>query len=121
MRYSAPSLVFEREDGRRLEAGGFQSIEAYDVLIANLDPTLDRRPPAEDPLDALRAFPGGLVTAEVAAIMTHNNMPVDIAGGRAGADRTASGTARSGAPPSATARSGTPPEPRGEIACARWR
>ena len=34
-----PSLVFESADGRRLEAGGFQPIEAYDVLIANLDPT----------------------------------------------------------------------------------
>jgi protein-disulfide isomerase-like protein with CxxC motif len=78
VRYSAPSLVFRHEDGRSLEAGGFQTIEAYDVLIANLDPTLERRPPAEDPVDALRAFPGGLVTAEVAAIMTHNNMPMDI-------------------------------------------
>ena len=78
VRYSAPSLVFEHENGARLEAGGFQSIEAYDVLIANLDPTLERRAPAEDPLEALRAFPGGLVTAEVAAIMTHNNMPVDM-------------------------------------------
>jgi hypothetical protein len=77
VRYSAPSLVFQAADGRRLEAGGFQSIEAYDVLIANLDPTLDRRAAADDPLEALRAFSGGLVTAEVAAIMTHNNMPVD--------------------------------------------
>jgi protein-disulfide isomerase-like protein with CxxC motif len=77
VRYSAPSLVFEHEDGRRLEAGGFQTIEAYDVLVANLDPTLERRPPAEDALDALRAFPNGLVTQEVAAIMAQNNMPVD--------------------------------------------
>ena len=45
VRYSAPSLVFESADGRRLEAGGFQPIEAYDVLIANLDPTLERRAP----------------------------------------------------------------------------
>ena len=37
------SLVFIAEDGRRLEAGGFQPIEAYDVCIANLDPTLERR------------------------------------------------------------------------------
>ncbi len=78
VRYSAPSLVFRHEDGRSLEAGGFQTIEAYDVLIANLDSTLARRAPADDPVDALRSFPGGLVTAEVAAIMTHNNMPVDM-------------------------------------------
>ncbi|MDP9293202.1 MAG: DsbA family protein, partial [Actinomycetota bacterium] len=36
VRYTAPSLVFEA-GGRRLEAGGFQPVEAYDVLIANLD------------------------------------------------------------------------------------
>jgi protein-disulfide isomerase-like protein with CxxC motif len=77
VRFSAPSLVFEGADGRRLEAGGFQPVEAYDVLIANLDTTLEREPPAEDPLEALREFPAGLVTQEVAAIMAHNNMPVD--------------------------------------------
>jgi len=72
VRYTAPSLVFER-DGRRLEAGGFQPVEAYDVLIANLDPALARTPPPEDPLDALTAFPYGLTTYELAAIMTPNN------------------------------------------------
>ena len=39
VRYTAPSLVFARDE-RRLEAGGFQPVEAYDVLLANLDPTL---------------------------------------------------------------------------------
>jgi 2-hydroxychromene-2-carboxylate isomerase len=68
VRYTAPSLIFEA-DGRRLEAGGFQPVEAYDVLLANLDPTLDRRPPAEDPLDALAEAPWGLTTYEVAAVM----------------------------------------------------
>jgi 2-hydroxychromene-2-carboxylate isomerase len=71
VRYSAPSLVFE-SDGRRLEAGGFQPLEAYDALIANLDPTLAREPPPESPLRALEGFPDGLVTQEVAAIMAHN-------------------------------------------------
>ena len=55
VRYTAPSLVFEGPDGRSLEAGGFQPIEAYDVAIANLEPTLERRPPSDDPLDVLRA------------------------------------------------------------------
>jgi 2-hydroxychromene-2-carboxylate isomerase len=73
VRYTAPSLVFTGADGRRLEAGGFQPVEAYDVIIANLDPTLDRRPAPEDPLEAIEAFPDGLVTAEVAAIMTSGN------------------------------------------------
>jgi 2-hydroxychromene-2-carboxylate isomerase len=76
VRFSAPSLIFS--DGRRtLEAGGFQPVEAYDVLIANLDPTLERQAAAEDPLEALRHFPDGLVTAEVAAIMAQNNMLPD--------------------------------------------
>ena len=47
VRYSAPSLVFQSPDGQRLEAGGFQTIEAYDVLIANLDPTLERTDPPD--------------------------------------------------------------------------
>jgi len=72
VRYTAPSLVFEGPDGRRLEAGGFQPIEAYDVAIANLDPTLERRPPAEDPVDVLNAFPYPLTTAEVAAVITEH-------------------------------------------------
>jgi 2-hydroxychromene-2-carboxylate isomerase len=77
VRYSAPSLIFEGEDGRKLEAGGFQPIEAYDVLIANLDRTLERREPAEDARSALQAFPGGLVTQEVAAVMAANNQLPD--------------------------------------------
>jgi predicted DsbA family dithiol-disulfide isomerase len=74
VRYSAPSVVFEH-DGTRLEAGGFQTIEAYDVLIANLDPTLEREPPAEDALEVLERFPEGVVSQEVAAIMAQNNQP----------------------------------------------
>jgi 2-hydroxychromene-2-carboxylate isomerase len=77
VRYSAPSLVFESESGQRLEAGGFQPIEAYDVIVANLDPTLERRDPAADPLAALGAFPTALVTQEVAAIMAQNNQEPD--------------------------------------------
>jgi 2-hydroxychromene-2-carboxylate isomerase len=76
VRYTAPSLIFER-DGRRLEAGGFQPIEAYDVVIANLDPTLTRRPAPDDPMEALEEAPLGLVTAEVAEIMRPGNFPAD--------------------------------------------
>jgi len=78
VRYSAPSVIFEA-GGRRLEAGGFQTIEAYDVLIANLDPTLDREAPPDSPLQALERFPEGLVTQEVAAIMAAGNNPPDRA------------------------------------------
>ncbi len=79
VRYSAPSLIFECADGRRLEAGGFQPVEAYDVLVANLAVGMERRGPAEEPLAALRAFPEGLVTQEIAAIMAPNNTPPDRA------------------------------------------
>lgn len=69
VRYTAPSLVLRTEDGRSLEAGGFQSLEAYDVLLANLDPGLVRRAPAADAVEAVAAFPHGLTTAEVAALL----------------------------------------------------
>ncbi len=78
VRYTAPSLIFETDDGQRLEAGGFQPIEAYDVVVANLDPTLTRRPPAEDPVDALAAFGYPLTTAEVAAIMAEHLVAPDL-------------------------------------------
>jgi hypothetical protein len=73
VRYTAPSLVFETPDGRRLEAGGFQPVEAYDVVIANLDPTLERKAPPEDPGALLEHFDFGLTTQEVAALMTAGN------------------------------------------------
>ena len=72
VRYTAPSLVFDRPDGQRLEVGGFQPIDAYDVVIANLDPTVERRPPADDPVGVLTALPYALTTAEVAAVMTEH-------------------------------------------------
>jgi len=76
VRYTAPSLIFNGPERQRLEAGGFQPLEAYDVVIANLDPTLERRPPAEDPVEVLRCFPYALTTAEVAAVMTeHLGLP----------------------------------------------
>lgn len=69
VRYTAPSVVFTAPDGRRLEAGGFQSIAAYDLCVANLDPALPRRPAPEGPAEALAAFDHGLTTQEVAAIL----------------------------------------------------
>jgi 2-hydroxychromene-2-carboxylate isomerase len=77
VRYTAPSLVFER-DGQRLEAGGFQSMEAYDVIVANLDTTLTRRSAPADPLEALEEAPLGLVTAEIAEIMRSSPHPADF-------------------------------------------
>jgi protein-disulfide isomerase-like protein with CxxC motif len=78
VRYTAPSLLFDAAGGRRLEAGGFQPIEAYDVVVANLDPTLERRPPAGDPLEVLSEFPYALTTAEVAAVMAEHLEAPDL-------------------------------------------
>jgi hypothetical protein len=73
VRYTAPSVLFETRDGRRLEAGGFQPVEAYDVVIANLDPSLERQAPPEDPAPLLQYFNFGLTTQEIAAVMTRGN------------------------------------------------
>jgi 2-hydroxychromene-2-carboxylate isomerase len=78
VRYTAPSLLFDGPDGRTLEAGGFQPLEAYDVVVANLDPTLERRPPATDPVEVLSAFPYPLTTAEVAAVMAEHLAVPDL-------------------------------------------
>jgi 2-hydroxychromene-2-carboxylate isomerase len=76
VRYTAPSLIFAL-DGQRAEAGGFQPVEAYDVVLANLDPTLERRSPPDSALDVLREAPHPLSTAEVAAVLAHGNEPPD--------------------------------------------
>jgi 2-hydroxychromene-2-carboxylate isomerase len=80
VRYTAPSLLFDGPGGRTLEAGGFQPLEAYDVVVANLDPTLKRRTPAEDPGEVLNAFPYPLTTAEVAAVMAEHLAVPDLEG-----------------------------------------
>ncbi len=72
VRYTAPSLVFETAD-RRVVAGGWQTIEAYDVLVANLIPDGERRGVPDDPLELLEFFPGGLTTQEVAQLLTRGN------------------------------------------------
>src|SRR4051794_15707174 len=69
VRFTAPSVVLTAEDGRRLDAGGFQSLDAYDVCIANLEPGLPRRPEATDAYEAVAAFDHGLTTQEVAAVL----------------------------------------------------
>ena len=78
MRYTAPSVVFEA-DGRTLEAGGFQPLEAYDVLLANIGVTLVRFEPPEGPLELLEHFSEGLCTQEVAVLLADNLIDVDRA------------------------------------------
>jgi protein-disulfide isomerase-like protein with CxxC motif len=95
VRYTAPSLLFAHRDGRTLEAGGYQPVEAYDVVIANLDPALDRRPPGEDVVEVLDAFPYALTTREVAAVMApHLVAPDERAAETALIDAAAAGAVR---------------------------
>ncbi|MBN1529950.1 MAG: DsbA family protein [Thermoleophilaceae bacterium] len=74
VRYTAPSVIFEHAEGRRLEVGGFQPFEAYDTALANLDVALERRPPPGAVGAALAAFPDGLTTAEVASVMRASDL-----------------------------------------------
>jgi hypothetical protein len=93
VRFTAPSVVFER-DGRQLTAGGFQPVEAYDVLVVNLDPTLERRLPPPTPEPLLDYFREGLTTQEVAALMTQgNDQPDRVAAERALVELVADGLA----------------------------
>lgn len=82
VRFTAPSLSLER-NGLRLVAGGFQPVEAYDVLVANMDPRLERRGPPETPEPLLENFSDGLTTQEVALLMSQGNDPPDRAAAEA--------------------------------------
>jgi 2-hydroxychromene-2-carboxylate isomerase len=75
VRFTAPSVIFELDD-RRLVAGGWQPILAYDVIVANLDPTLRRTPPPDHPGALLEYFQDGLTTAEVAALLADGPDPI---------------------------------------------
>jgi len=82
VRFTAPSVVFSR-NGTELVAGGFQPAEAYDILVANLDPGLRRQGPPETPEPLLERFADGLTTQEVAALLAENNEAPDRAGAEA--------------------------------------
>jgi predicted DsbA family dithiol-disulfide isomerase len=68
-RYTCPSFRFIRlDDARTVDVPGFQPYAAYDVVLANLKPHLERRPPAESAVEVLEWANEPLATAEVAAI-----------------------------------------------------
>jgi 2-hydroxychromene-2-carboxylate isomerase len=93
VRFTAPSVIF-RAGGRSLVAGGWQSLRAYDVCIANLEPELPRRA-AATVAEALAAFPAGLTTAELARVCAeHDDEPDPIAVVREVVALCAAGTAR---------------------------
>jgi predicted DsbA family dithiol-disulfide isomerase len=69
-RYTCPSFRFVRlVDGRTVDVPGFQPYAAYDVVLANLKPHLERRAPAASAEEVLAWAGEPLATAEVAAIM----------------------------------------------------
>lgn len=78
VRYTAPSLLMHDRNGRPLEAGGFQPVEAYDVIIANADPTLTRSTP-EGALEVLKDSDWSLCTAEIASVLAEPFSPRDDA------------------------------------------
>jgi 2-hydroxychromene-2-carboxylate isomerase len=75
VRFTAPSIVFRRGD-LTLVAGGWQPLLAYDVLVANLDPTLERMPPPGTPEPLFEYFADGLTTAEVALLLADGPDPL---------------------------------------------
>jgi hypothetical protein len=93
VRFTAPSVAFEL-GGLRLVAGGFQPVEAYDVLVANLDPTLRREPAPDTPEPLLERFDEGLTTQEVAALLAQgNDRPDKVSAERALIELVAAGKA----------------------------
>jgi 2-hydroxychromene-2-carboxylate isomerase len=91
-RFTAPSILF-RAGERSLVAGGWQPLGAYDVCIANLEPSLPRRD-AATVADALAAFPEGLTTVELARLCTeHDDDPDPVAVTNEVVARCASGQA----------------------------
>lgn len=76
IRYTPPTLIFEQES-RRLEVGGYQPLDSYEVAIAHIDRTLERRWNASDPIDALERVGYPLTTFEIATCMAEPRLPPD--------------------------------------------
>jgi protein-disulfide isomerase-like protein with CxxC motif len=75
VRYTAPSVIF-RHGEEIAYAGGWQPLLAYDTVLANFAPELERVPAPESPEPLLDFFPGGLTTAEVALLLAVGSDPV---------------------------------------------
>jgi protein-disulfide isomerase-like protein with CxxC motif len=75
VRFTAPSIVFRSGEDTTV-AGGWQPLLAYDTLLANFAPALERMPPPASPEPLLKHFPDGLTTAEVALLLAEGSDPV---------------------------------------------
>src|SRR4051794_38917240 len=67
-RYTAPSYELSSVT-RTVSIPGYNPVEAYETAIANLDPTLPRRPRPDSVEELLEWTPEPLATAEIVAIM----------------------------------------------------
>src|SRR4051794_11069900 len=68
-RYTCPSYeIVRRSDGVRIAVPGFQPFAAYDVVLANLVPGLDRREPPASVEEVLRWAGTPLASKEVAVV-----------------------------------------------------
>jgi protein-disulfide isomerase-like protein with CxxC motif len=92
VRFTAPSVVFRRGQ-ESVFAGGWQPLLAYDTVLANFAPELERVPPPDSPEPLFDFFPGGLTTAEVAQLLAHGSDPVPD---RAAAEAMLSGLSSAG-------------------------
>ena len=69
-RYTCPSYEITRlEDSTKISVPGFQPFAAYDVVLANLLPDLDRREPPDDVVEVLEWAGTPLASQEVATVM----------------------------------------------------
>jgi protein-disulfide isomerase-like protein with CxxC motif len=78
IRYTPPTLIFE-QGPQRFEVGGYQPLESYEVAIAQIDRTLERRWNASDPIAALERVGYPLTTFEIATCMAEPRLPPDPA------------------------------------------
>jgi len=67
-RYTCPSYIATSEGSGQTVAPGFQPIEAYEVLLANVAPGLERREDPSGVAEVLAWAPAPLATVEVAAV-----------------------------------------------------
>lgn len=67
-RYTAPSLVLHRAGREAMALPGFQPVEAYEALLVNLAPQLERRDAPASVEELLDWAPWPLATKEVAAV-----------------------------------------------------
>jgi len=68
-RYTCPSYEVAREDGACIAIPGFQPLAAYEIVLANMAPGMERREAPSSASEVLEWSAIPMATAEVAAVM----------------------------------------------------